>query len=106
MTMLGLDQVMSVYTAGADGDYTVLARSGEACRLVTRMDKGTEETGDVREDQTGRNRLLWGPDYTMPNVAQVLINGARWNVVANSQEEGRGLGGVRVYWRCDVVRVI
>jgi hypothetical protein len=106
--MYGLDQKMSVYTPNedeGDEDFTVLDRSQEPCRLITRMDKGTEDSSDVREEQTGRNRLLWGPDYTMPGVAQVVINGVRWNVVANSQEEGRTLGGARMYWRCDLVQL-
>jgi hypothetical protein len=103
---MGLDQTMSVYTPGTDGDFTVLERSGEKCRLVTRMDKGTEDASAVREAQTGRHPLLWGPTYTMPPVAQIEVNGVRWNYVENSAEPGRGLTGSTVYQRCDVVKVI
>ena len=51
-------------------------------------------------------RLLWQEDYTMPETAQVEVDGKRWNVLAGTFGKLRGPSGAVVYRRCEVVSAL
>lgn len=104
--MYGLDQTASVYTPnGADGDFDVLAKSGLVCRLAY-IQQGGSDIGGEREDIGQRRRLLWAEAYTMPDTAQIEVEGQRWNVLAGTFGALRGPTSAVVYRRCEVVRVL
>ena len=103
--MIGLDQTASVYTPGSDGDFTVLNTNALACRLA-HFTTGATSPADERADVSPPRRLLWGADYTMPDVAQVEVEGRRWNIEPHTVEAIRGLGGSTEYQRATVVIAI
>lgn len=103
--MHGLDQSANVYTPGANGDYTVLAKSGLVCRLAY-IQQGGSDIGGEREDIGSRRRLLWAEAYTMPDTAQIEVSSERWNVLAGTVGEVRGPDNSIVYRRCEVVRAL
>lgn len=97
-----LDQTAVVYTPHATtGDYTVAAKSDLACRLV-RMTMTTTPTGE-RVELAGKRVLVWDKDYTMPETAQVLIDGKSWNIQAGSVDYPRGVTSQVEYGRADVI---
>lgn len=101
----GLDQSASIYTAGSDGDFTVLAKSGLACRLAyVRHDAA--DVGEEREDIGSRRRLLWEEAYEMPDPARVVVDSENWNVLSGTYGELRGPSGAVVYRRCEVERAL
>jgi len=103
--MYGLDQTANIYTPGADGDFTVLAKSGLVCRLAY-IQQGGSDIGGEREDIGSRRRLLWEEAYTMPETAQVEVSSERWNVLQGTLGAVRGPDSSVVYRRCEVVRAI
>lgn len=97
-----LDQSGDVYTPHATtGDYTVLAKSGLVCRLV-RMMLTTNAAGE-RVELAGKRSLIWEAGYTMPETAQVEVDGKRWNIQAGTVDYPRGHSGAVEYGRADVV---
>jgi hypothetical protein len=104
--MFGLDQTANVYIPNEmDGNFTQLAKSGLVCRLAYIQEGGTTIGGE-REDIGSRRRLLWDEVYTMPETAQVEVDGERWNVSPGTYGALRGPDSSVVYRRCEVVRVI
>ncbi len=104
--MYGLDQTADVYTPdGTDGSFTVLAKSGLACRLAY-VQNAPAGVGGEREAIGSNRRLLWEEDYTMPDNAQVAVDGERWNVLAGSFGKPRGPSGGVEYRRCEVTRAL
>ena len=108
--MLGFDQTATVYTPnGTDGDFTVTAKTGLACRLA-HLSQAAQSPAEERSDPAGRRRLLWDAAYTMPEPAQVVVagdsGGDRWSIEAQTVEAIRGPYGAVVYRRAAVVRVI
>lgn len=105
--MFGLNKTATVYTPHATtGDYTVLAKSNLVCRLAIRGKRSSGATAaDERAELVARRRLLWDEAYTMPENAQVEIDGARWNVQAGTVDVLTDLGDTVIYRRCDVVKV-
>jgi hypothetical protein len=103
--MYGLDQSANVYTPGTNGDFTVTAKSGLACRLAY-IQQGGSDIGGERGDIGSRRRLLWDEAYTMPETAQVQVDSERWNVLAGTVGAVRGPDSSVVYRRCEVVRAI
>lgn len=101
----GFDQLADVYTPnGTDGTYTVLAKAGLACRLALASVSG--DMGPSRAEDDGTRRLLWDPDYTMPEEAQIEVDGERWNIRAGTLAAPRDLSGVVVYRRAEVKKAI
>lgn len=99
--MLGLDQTATVYTpAVSDGTYTVVAKTGLACRLV--LATIATASGAERAAQTGARLLLWGPGYSMPESAQVAVGGVRWNVQPGTLAAERGPSGAVILQRAEV----
>lgn len=103
--MFGLNKTATVYTPHAStGAYTVTAKSGLRCRLAYINVRGNSPTADDRVEIAQNRRLLWEEAYTIPNDAQVEIDGERWNIKANSQGTLTGPDGTTViYRRADVV---
>lgn len=102
---IGLDKTATVYTPDpTTGAYTVVAKTGLAVRLALTSVSG--DMGPSRAEATGARRLLWRPDYMMPETAQLEINGQRWNVVAGSLAEPTDLTRSEVYHRCEVMRAV
>jgi len=99
-----LGDMMDVYTAHpATGAYTVIDRGAISCRLAL-IRPGTTGAQERAELATLR-RLFWGPNYVMPDHAQVLIDGARWNVVQDTLAASTWIDGTAINYQCDVVRV-
>jgi hypothetical protein len=104
MSIHGLNQTAAVYTPGANGDFTVLAKSGLRVRLAY---KPTAATGAAERDELDERRLLlWDEDYTMPASAQVLVGGQRWNVRPGTVGALRGLDEKIIYRRAEVTAVL
>lgn len=102
---IGLDQTCTVYTPDpTTGAYTVTATSGLACRLALASVSG--DMGPSRSEAAGTRRLLWGADYTMPETAQVEVDGERWNIQAGTLAAPRDLSGAVVYRRAEVTRAV
>jgi hypothetical protein len=92
-----------VYTADlATGRYTVLAQADLPCRLAV-IRPGTTSAPE-RAELAAMRRLYWGPDYAMPDYAQVEINSERWNVVQGTVTAPTWLDGTVINYQCDVVR--
>jgi hypothetical protein len=105
--MIGLAQQMTVYTPNeTTGAYDQTDGEARPCRLalVGGISGAAEAANPERADLSGRRRLLWGPGYTMPEEAQVAVDGARWNVQAGTLVVARGIGGAVAYQRCEVTR--
>lgn len=99
---LGLDQTANVYTPnGTTGAYTVLAQSALPCRLVRR---GGGPMDNRRAEMAADGLLLWGPDYTMSELAQVEVASVRYNIEAGTLAAIRGIGGGVEYRRAEVRR--
>jgi hypothetical protein len=104
--MIGLIDSATVYTPqAATGAYTVLAKSGLACRL-TIIQRNAGETSDERESIAGKRLLLWDGSYAMPDPAQVEINGERWNLDEGTSSELRGPRGETIYRRGVATRAL
>ncbi|RMG98268.1 MAG: hypothetical protein D6706_07380 [Chloroflexi bacterium] len=104
--MIGLDQTAVVYTAnGTTGALDVVDNAALSCRLA-HVSAVAADTGGERAELATRPRLLWGTDYTMPNPAEIEVDGERWRVLPESVETIRGIGGVAEYQRAACVRVI
>ncbi|RJQ04821.1 MAG: hypothetical protein C4551_10100 [Bacillota bacterium] len=100
-----LDKLCDVYTSDpATGAYTVLAKDDLPCRVAIVSAQGATSASE-RAELVSMRRLVWGPDYEMPERAQVEVAGERWNVVAGSLAAPTWppSGGV-VYRSCDLVR--
>lgn len=105
--MFGLfDQLGDVYLPGGDGDYTVLARAGLVCRLVRVTLMEAPGAGVDRVELASKRSLLWLPGYVMPEVAQVVVAGGRWNIKAGSVDHPRGPDGMVAYGRAEVVEAV
>jgi len=103
--MIGLDQLATVYTAASDGGFTVSAKTGLACRLC-HLSASELATSAERDELAARRVLLWDPAYTMPDYAQVLIGGDRWNVAQGTATAPRGPSGTVIFRRAIVVRAV
>lgn len=106
MLIFGLDQTATVYTPNAtNGGYDVVASSNLACRLC-HIQQGAAGVGGEREAIGTNRRLLWDKEYAMPDEAQVLVDGERWNVRAGTFAAVRGPDSRVVYRRCEVTKAI
>lgn len=110
VTIPGLDQLATVYTRTAGGGYTTVALTGVQCRLA-HLVRQSPVTGDQRRELAGLRLLMWDPDVTIPETAQIEVPGeygpdgvtpARWNVVGGTLAVMRGPAGTPLYRRCDV----
>lgn len=98
-----LDQTATVYARDANGAYTVVAASNVAVRLANLSTKSAA-SGFDRAELAALRRLVWGPEMTFDEHAQIEVNGERWNVVAGTLQQARGPSGELVYQAVDVRR--
>ena len=103
--MIGLIDSAAVYTADATGAFTVVVLAALPCRLAL-VSSDSGPTGDARSELASRRRLLWGPDYAMPEAVQLEVAGEKWNVEAGTLAAVRGVNGSVVYRRAEVVRAV
>lgn len=83
------NKTATVY-APAD-DFQAAVKTGLKCSLHHISEVGAA-TGVDRAELLARRRLLWDPSYTMPEEAQVEIDGQRWQLP-------RGGGIATIYHR-------
>ena len=105
MTYPGLDQRATVYTPGPSGDYSVVARTGLACRLALVSADGAGG-GAERAELLKARLLLWQEDYVLPEDCQIEVDGQRWNPRTETQAIvylGVGPGRIAHHRHCDVV---
>ncbi len=101
--MLGLIDTGIVYTPDpATGAYTVVARTGLACRLV--QQGMSTDMGPARAEKAPGPKLLWDASYVMPESAQLEISGVRWNVEPGTLYAPRLPDGTVYYRAAQVVR--
>lgn len=92
----------TVYTRGSGGAYSTVAKSNLACGLG-RLNPGPSAVD--RAELAGRWRLAWDPSYTMPDYAQIHVDGRTLQVVAATDDIVR-LGPSTVAVRvADVIEV-
>lgn len=72
-----MNKLGTVY-APAD-DFEAIVKTSLACGLFHISEVGAA-TGVDRAELLARRRLLWDPSYTMPEEAQVEIDGKRWQL--------------------------
>jgi hypothetical protein len=88
-----------------DGDYTLVDNAALPCRLTLVPPEDGKDAHE-RAELAAMRRLLWGPDYTMPENARVNVNGYDWLVVAGSFAAVGGVSGAIVYNRCELTRAL
>jgi hypothetical protein len=96
-----LDRRADVY-AEAD-DFQAPVKTGLVCRLGN-IDPNGAATGNERSQLLALRRLVWTPDYVMPEGAQVLVDGVRWNTMRGSFAAVDGATQGPVLRSCDVQR--
>lgn len=104
MTLLGrMDKTATVY-APSD-DFQTPVKTGLVCGLYLISEVGAA-TGVDRAELLARRRLLWEPGYTMPEEAQVEIDGQRWQLPRGGgiAYPGRHDGNPGLYGRAEVLR--
>jgi len=100
---IGLDETLSVYTEDpSTGAFTVLAASGVRCRLF-HVGRQPAATGLDRAELGAIRNLHYDPATTIPDGAQILSGGLRWNCVHGTDGVIRLFGGV-IQKRIDLVR--
>jgi hypothetical protein len=102
--MLGLDQTMTVYGEGASTFDQVLV-SDLPCRLA-HVNAGGSSSASQRAELLAMRRLLWGPEYVMPENVQIEVAGIRWAAKAGTFGALRGPTGAVMYRAADVVRQV
>lgn len=104
--MIGLIQVATVFTENpTTGAFDVVAKSDLKCRLA-HIDGQPAATAPDRAEFAAMRNMLWEPEYVLPETAQVLVDGVRWNPVAGTFGAMKGPSGAVVYRRADVRRAI
>lgn len=104
--MIGLNQRAVVYLPDAvTGRFTTVGHADLPCRLA-HIGRQPAATGAERVELAALRNLIWSPEYDMPEGAQVLVDGARYNVVAGTVGALRGPTGAVLYRRCDATRAV
>ena len=101
-----LPQRASVLTADANGEFTVVAKTGLACQLAhLRAQPGVG--APERAEQIANRSLYFDPAYALPSErVRFRIDGDEWAAVAGTRTDQRGFRGELVYRQIDVVRVV
>lgn len=100
-----MQETMTVYSEGAGGSYDVLAQAAVPCRVLT--NRYRLPTSPERGEQAGNDQVTWPASYTLPETAQVLLRGQRWNLVAGTVQQTRlGPSAILVKQQADIVRAL
>lgn len=89
---------------GTTGAYDVVDRADLPVAL-RHVGANSAPGGSERAELLLLRRLVWAPDYAMPDEAQVEIDARRWQVLPGSYAIGRELADRAVFRSCDVQRV-
>lgn len=104
---LALTMRGTVYTrAVSGGTFTDVAKADLKCSLNA-VSRQPAATNSQRAELANAGTLEWERGYTMPDVAQVVVDAhgsTRWNVVKGSVWREFGVDGGVISWRADVVR--
>lgn len=100
--MIGLDQRATVYGEGSSTFDQVL-KANLPCRLA-HVSARSAGNAAQRAELLSMRRLLWDPAYVMPEVAQIAIDGVRWQLVKGTFAAMRGPGGAVAFRAADAVR--
>jgi hypothetical protein len=104
--MIGLNKQATVYLANeTDGAFDVAVGMLMPCRLAV-IQRGPGETTDERERVSEKRLLLYAPWYELPEPAQLLVDGQRWQVVEGVHTAVTGPQDQVVYQRREVLRVV
>ncbi|HXI15485.1 MAG TPA: hypothetical protein VNM48_03865 [Chloroflexota bacterium] len=85
---------------GATGNFDVVLLSNLPCRLM-QVSRQPAATSSDRAEFAALRELRWGPDYVMPETAQVAVDGVLWNVVAGTVGAFPASGPL-LYRQCDL----
>ncbi len=101
------DQKAIVYTENpVTGAFDVQAKVDLPCHAGLVSTKGAPDA-QYRAELLAIRRLVWAPDYVMPERAQVAIGADRWNTVAGSFVAPIWPpSGAVLYRACDLVRAV
>jgi hypothetical protein len=109
----GFDQRATIYGRNTGtGRYTDLLKADLACRLA-HVNRQAGATGAQRAELAGLRTFLWDSAYSLPENAQIEVDGvtgpdgatpARWNVRSGTLATLRGPSGQASYKQCDVTR--
>ena len=100
-----LNKTATVYgETVATGAYTTVLQSNLACALRP-LDVRPATSGMDRAELSALRRLVWDATYVMPETAQLLIDGLRWDVVSGTFQSPDTRTGTNVIRTCDVRRV-
>lgn len=103
MTGVRLDQVMDVFTEDpTTGAFTVLNQAAVPCHLFHVARQPAATAADRAELAALRN-LHYSASYTLPNGAQILSGGVRWNTLHGTDGVIQPFGVV-IQKRIDLVR--
>jgi hypothetical protein len=99
-----LTQVATVYARGAGGGWTVVAKTGLACRML-HLNTQDIPTGAERDQLAASRRFVWDPTYNLPQYCQIEVEGLRWNPTSNNAFETIDWAdGTPAYKRVRVIR--
>lgn len=101
--MIGLNTTCTVLSRGAGGHYDVTVKTGLKCRLAHVSLRPAASSTD-RSDLAMERRLLWEPDYAMPDGCMVQVDGSTWRVVRGTIGRYTGPSGTNVYRAAEVIR--
>jgi hypothetical protein len=73
-----LPQRATVYTDDGSGAYATAVATDLACRVLS-VSAGGAATRGQRAELLATRRLVFDPDYAMPDDVQVLVDGVRYD---------------------------
>jgi len=101
--MLGLNTYADVYIVNdVNGEYDILTHPQLPCRLAH---IGVTGAAIDRAQLLSTRMLIWDVGYSIPDDAQVDVEGNRWQTVRGTFSTLKGPNNVPTYKRVDVVRV-
>lgn len=102
--MIGLNRRATVYGEGAS-TYDQVLKADLPCRM-SHVDATNSSNQGERAELLSMRRVLWDPDYVMPENAQIEVDGVRWQLVAGSFAAFRGPSNQITYRAADAVRQV
>lgn len=104
--MFGLTMTADVYVPNnTTGTYSAAVALALPCRL-TLVSPNDGVSARDRAELSAMRRLLWDSDTVLPEAARVSVDGVLWSIIPGSMALVTGVGGVPVYRRAEVERVL
>ena len=99
-----LDQFATVYgPVAGTGRYTNVLKTYLPCRLVL-INTMSPQSGGARTELMAARDFYWDPAWTMPETAQVVVDGVRWQIQAGTIQPMRAGSSAVLLYRCSVIR--